>query len=201
MHKKRTVVGLIFDVFLTVVLAALMVVFIVLLLSRHVPDKYTATMRMPEESKQRLANDFLSDAWDLKEKQDSNDGFEISVSDDEINAYLLGGLKSLSEFIPPDIANPQVHFEDNAIVLMGTITPPNFPPIVVSIYCQPHVAYDGKLTFEVKKVKGGSLRISRNLVRDALEALQDFPLSLPNVEIELTPGRITIYREAPEGTA
>jgi len=201
MRAKRTIAGLILDAFLTLVLAILIIVFFVLLASRQVPDKYIATMQMPEESKQRLANAFLSDAWDLKEKQDTNDGFEITVSDEEINAYLLGGLVSLDEFIPPDIANPQVHFEENAVVLMGTITPPNFHPIVVSIYCRPKVAYDGKLTFTVEKVKGGALRISKDLVGRALEGLQDFPLTLPNVEIELAPGKITIYREGNERTA
>ncbi|MFH0964002.1 MAG: hypothetical protein V2A58_08315 [Planctomycetota bacterium] len=195
MYRRRSLGGLILDVTLTIIVVVLVLVFLLLLTTRHIPREYLETLNMPRETKARLANAFISDVWLLTEKQDNNDPFELSISDDEINAYLLGGLVSLREFVPPDIANPQIHFEKRAVVLMGTVKPRNFHPMVISIYCRPRVAYDGRLKLDVDKVRGGLLRIPLALVGNVLSGLDQISLVLPNVEIVPSPGRVLIYRD------
>ena len=198
MRKRWTIGELILNVGLTVLAVVLAVLFLVQLGTRRIPRRYVRTMAMPMEKKQALSNQFLTRLLRIQQLRASNVPFEETITDEMVNAYLLRDFATLGEFLPPQIANPQIHFDENAIILMGMVKPRNFHPVIVSVYVEPVVSYDGTLRLELKKVKGGSVHIPRRIVGDALAHISDVSAVMPNVTIEVHPGKLTV-RRAPDG--
>jgi len=194
MRKRWTTGELVLNVALTVIAVVLAILFFIQLTTRRIPRRYMQTMSMSQEKKQALSNQFLNKLLRIQQLRASNAPFEETITDEMVNAYLLRDFASLGEFLPSEIVNPQIHFDENAIVMMGMFTPRNFHPMVVSVYLKPIVNYDGALRLELTKVKGGALRIPKRIVGETLDFFNDVATVLPNVEIEVTPGNLIIRR-------
>lgn len=194
MRRRRTVAGTLLDVSLTVLLSSLAVLLAVLLAACRVPPKYLQMTAMSNEDKATLSSAFLSKCLVVFDLRSGDKPFEIAFSEDEFNAYLFSGFHTLGSFLPKEIANPQIHFEEGAIVLMGTVHPRDFIQMVVGVHLAPKVELDGTVRFEITQIKGGSLSIPRAVLGNAISRLNNLSLALPNVEIRLRPGLMTILR-------
>jgi len=194
MRRRRTIANTLLDCFLTVLLSFLAVFLVVLVAACRVPPKYLEMTTMSNEDKKTLSSIFLSKALLVLDLRSGNRPFDVAFSDREVNAYLFSGFETFGTFLPREIANPQVHFEQDAIVLMGTVRPRDFIQMVVRVHLAPNIGYDGRMHLDVKEIKGGSLSIPRGVVGDAISRLNDVSLALPNIEIQLKPGIMTILR-------
>ena len=198
MHRRRTIAGTIFNVSLTLLASCLAVFLVILLAACRVPPRYLEMTTMSNDEKAGLSATFLSKALLVLDLRSGNRPFEMTFADREVNAYLFGEFNTLRDFLPKEIANPQIHFEKDAIALMGTVRPPDFIQMVVVVRLVPRPGYDGRMYLEVKKIKGGNLPIPRAVLGDAITFLNDLSIALPNIEIRLRPGLMTILRTEAE---
>jgi len=195
-RRRRTTAGAILDFALTILLGFLAVFLCVLLAACRVPQKYLDMTTMSNAEKATLSSSFLSKSLLVLHLRSGDRPFEVAISDREVNAYFFGGFKTFGNFLPREVANPQIHFEEDAIVLMGTVQPRDFIQMVVGVHLAPKVDYDGTVRLEVQKIRGGSLSIPRAVLGDAIERLNDVSLALPNIEVHLKPGVMTVLRTA-----
>jgi hypothetical protein len=158
---------------------------------------WTSLQREPEfyaEARTRLADpvireaaraEFEAEARDLVEAVESEQAWTIRFTEDEINAWLLGGLEGRTD-IPEGVSEPLIQFRDG-VVEIGFRVDAEQVRGVVSLEAAPSIDDQSRLVIEVRSIRAGQLAIpSASLmavVRDKLNA-EDLPIE---IETEPTP--------------